>query len=126
MGGWAEEVWYSQHTLATNYCAFAKMLDAEMGALRAYELEPNRWEPLMVLVTYFREASQHYKAWHYLKLAEGCKATEGLFLETDRHRLDFERSVLAFYVGQDGLQASIRHEGPQEYTVLANLPRHEL
>ena len=121
MGGWFEEVWYSQYMLAKSYCALGKPLDAELWAQRAYELEPNRWEPLMLLVSYFREASQHYKAWHYLKLAEGCKATEGLFLETDRDRLDFERSVLAFYVGQDGLQPSLKYEGPQEHTVLSNL-----
>ena len=29
--------------------------------------------------------------------------------------------MLAFYVGQDGLQPSLRYEGPQEHTVLSNL-----
>ena len=57
----------------------------------------------MVLVTYFREVGQHYKAWRYLKLAEGCKATEGLFLETDRRRLDFEECAsLLFRSGCSG------------------------
>jgi glycosyltransferase involved in cell wall biosynthesis len=122
LGGWREEVWYSHYMIAKCYEELDKIEEAELWVQRAYKLDPSRREALMLLISHFRCVSQHYKAWHYLLLAEACSPPkEALFLETDTHRLSFERSVLAYYVGKDGVDCSLRYQGPLESVVLSNL-----
>ena len=50
-------------------CSFLnlqKPIEAELWAQRALEVQSDRPEALLRLVTYFRERSIHCKAWHYL------------------------------------------------------------
>ena len=52
----------------------------------------------MRLVTYFRDRSQHYKAWHYLLEVDKMKRPQGARLFLDPAAYDskphYERSIL--------------------------------
>jgi len=128
-GGWIEEIWYSHLMIARTKLKLGDVYAAEHWVDKGLKLQPDRAEGLASLVAHFREASQHFKAWHYLKLAEAIKkpAEARLFLEADcyGHKLDYERSILHYYVFPrergDGALCCLRYEGPHEAAVLQNL-----
>ncbi len=56
---------------------------AELWTQKAYAYRPRRREALVQLVTALREKGEHFKAWHYLRLAEMIpKPNDLLFVET--------------------------------------------
>lgn len=128
-GSWVEEVWYSHLMIARTYLRLKEPFRAEEWVHKGRALQPERVEGLLSLVTHLREDGQHVKAWHYLKLAEAQKKPQEnrLFLETDAygHKLDYERSILHYYVLTDkhweGALHSLKYEGPMEHSVLTNL-----
>jgi len=128
-GGWVEEVWYSHLMLARTFLVLKKPFKAELWVHLGRELQPDRVEGLLSGVTYFREQGLHFKAWHYLKLAEAVpKPADGkLFLEVDAygHKLTYERSILHFYVYPkelaEGAMCGLGYQGPMEHSVLSNL-----
>ena len=127
-GGWVEESWYSHLMIARILLKKGDVFEVESWVDRALTLQPDRVEGLISLVTYFREQGQHFKAWHYLKIAETIRKPQEprLFLETDAytHKLDYERSILHYYVHSDqrseGAFLCLKYEGPS--AVLTNLP----
>ena len=82
-GGWAEEVWYSHFMITCSFLKLQKPIEAEFWAQRALEVQSDRPEAFLRLVTYFRERSNHFKAWHYLLEVEKMREPEGarLFLD---------------------------------------------
>ena len=60
-----EEVWYSHFMLTCTFLNLQKPIEAELWAQKALEIQSDRPEALLRLVTYFRERSDHFKAWHY-------------------------------------------------------------
>lgn len=128
-GGWIEEIWYSHLMIARLLLKQKLALEAEGWVTKGLALQPDRVEGLLSLVTHYRDASQHFKAWHYLQLAEKIpKPTEArLFLETEAygHKLDYERTILHFYVKPeiraDGALLCLAYEGPLEGSVMTNL-----
>jgi hypothetical protein len=128
-GGWVEEIWYS-HLMIARILLKSDAFEAERWVDRGLTLQPDRVEGLLSLVTHFRETNQHFKAWHYLKIAEAIRKPQEprLFLETDAytHKLDYERSILQYYVypeqRSEGALLCLRYEGPLEHVVLRNLP----
>ena len=103
---------------------------AERWVYQGLTLQPDRIQGLVSLITHFREKGQQFKAWHYLKLAEAIRKPQDarLFLESDAysHRLDYERSILQYYVCPerrgDGALLCLGYEGPLEHSVMTNLP----
>lgn len=128
-GGWAEEVWYSYYMIGTCHHLLGNIPKFEEWMLRAHEFRPSRAEPIYKLAKYFREAAQHYKAYHYADLGSKIQPTQdALFVEGDVYRglFDYERSILDFYVKskEAGLATSTRYllrNGLHQQNVLSNL-----
>jgi glycosyltransferase involved in cell wall biosynthesis len=129
-GGWYEEVWYSHYMIAQCYLALGDVIQFEAWMLRAFAKNPRRAEPLYKLTKYFREQSQHYKAYHYMKLGMDIPlSTESLFVETDVYTelFHYEKSILEYYVHPEthlGLRASVDYGlrgGGYLQSVLGNL-----
>jgi len=128
-GGWVEEIWYSLLMMAHIKLKSKDTFEAERLVDKGLALQGDRIEGVLSLISHFREASQHFKAWHYLKVAEGMKMPSDarLFLERDAygHKLDYERSILHWYVcPQERAQGALHclhYEGPDEASVLQNL-----
>jgi len=128
-GGWVEEIWYSHLMIARTYLRLKLPFKAELWVHLGQQLQPDRAEGLLSLVTHFRETSQHHKAWHYLLQVEALKKPQEskLFLEADSygHKCTYERSILHFYVYPDrkweGAMCSLAYEGPMEHSVMSNL-----
>ena len=117
-----EEVWYSTYRIAT--CHFCKddAIEGEYWALQAAKNNGERAEPLMLMVEYFRQKGHHFKAWHYLLLAENVPAPSRPYLfyelEAHGHRKAFEKTVLSYGVSPDvgaGLDLCLAYEGPPAY-----------
>lgn len=129
-GGWYEEVWYSHYMIGQCYLSLDDPIRFEAWMLRAYAKNPARAEPLYKLTKYFREHSQHHKAYHYLQLGKAIPlSTESLFVETNVYTelFHYEQSILEFYVHPEtpaGLRASVEYGlRGREFlpSVLANL-----
>jgi len=114
-GGWEEELWYSHYMIGKCYLELNDIPKFEMWMQRAIARRPTRAEPYYILAKYFREHSQHYKAYQYV--LDGKKvppSSDSLFIETDVYKFmfDYEASILEFYVCPDrkvGLRTSINY-----------------
>lgn len=128
-GGWVEEVWFSHYMIGNLYRDMGNLPKFEEWMLRAYEYRPCRAESIYALAKYFREVSQHYKAYHYAKLGQSIPpTTDSLFIETDVYDglFDYELSILDYYVTskEQGLQSSMKallRTSAHQYNVLSNL-----
>lgn len=111
-GGWDEERWYSLYMRAQCHQALGDPIAFEADMLRAHAFRPSRAESLYKLTKYFREVSQHYKAYHYYRLGHTIpKPGDSLFVESDVYTelFAYEKTILDYYVGRsdDGLLASL-------------------
>lgn len=101
MGGWYEEVWYSKYMMVKILLQEGKYSEAESVAESAMQQMPTRSEVMYVLTKYFRQKSDHFKAYHYLQKGLKIKKPEaGLFIETDVYKFLFmyEKIILDYYV----------------------------
>lgn len=111
-GGWYEEVWYSMYVISKLSYEIGNMTDMEYWALKAYDYNKNRAENLYFLTRIFREKSQHYKAWHYMKLGQQIKKpADLLFIEQDvyTHLFAYEKTILDYYIQPHKRDEAIRH-----------------
>jgi len=116
MGGWFEEVWYSHYVIAQLYLQTGRAEEAELWVLKGQKATTYRSESLYLLVKHFRIVGEQWKAMHYYRAAKAIpKPQVALFLESEiyDHLLDYEYTILQFYVAQtpknEGLRASIRY-----------------
>jgi tetratricopeptide (TPR) repeat protein len=113
LGGWYEEVWYSHYMIAKCHLRLKNIEKFEQWALKAYKYRNTRAEPIYELVKYFRENSEHYKAYHYYLI--GKKITypkeDLLFLEKDVYsfKFDYEYSILQYYVFPNERIQGLKH-----------------
>lgn len=131
LGGWWEEVWFAKYALAQCYLAIGQPADAELWALRALESNKARAEPAYLMCKYFREKSEHYKAYHYYQLGKRIqKPASGLFVEVAPYDylFDYERTVLDYYVHPGDHRESLRNLvgylnkcGSHEQNVFSNM-----
>lgn len=113
-GGWFEEVWYSHFMIGNCYLELKDPIRFEAWMLRAIAFRPERAEAYYKLARYFRETSQHYKAWHYVQKGRSiAKPDDALFLESNvySHLFAYEATILLYYLGkhEDGLRESIKY-----------------
>ena len=112
-GGWDEERWYSMYMIGQSYLSLGDPIRFEAWMLRAYAFRPGRAEPLYKLTKYFREKSQHFKAYQYALLGKQIPSSnDSLFIEKDVYTrlFDYELTILTYYVSpdrEDGLRKSI-------------------
>jgi len=133
LGGWFEEIWYSHYMIAQQYLQTGRPEEAELWVLKGQKASSYRSESLYLLVKHFRIEGQQWKAMHYYRAAKAIpKPQVALFLESEvyDHLLDYEYTVLQFYVAQtpknEGLRASTRYllkeqSAPYLDNVLSNL-----
>jgi len=101
LGGWDEEVWYSYYMISKCHLLLKNEEKFEQWALKAYKYRKNRAEPIYELVKYFRDISQHYKAYHYYLIGKDIPyPTDILFIEKNVYSycFDYEYSILQYYV----------------------------
>jgi tetratricopeptide (TPR) repeat protein len=100
LGGWEEEVWYSQWMLACCQQALGRPLEFVDGCLRAYQLRPCRAEPLHALATHYRLAGQHELAAMFCETGLAIPRPDDLlFLDEEAYRSGFrhEFSISGYY-----------------------------
>lgn len=124
MGAWFDEIWYSHWMIGQCYFRIAqKALDkdkknpdtiAEADAIRyllkAFNMKPNRAEPIMELSTWYRNQGMNHLAYHFAKIAMTCDPKdELLFVMQSKHSWEpwFEICITAFYLDKkaEGLEA---------------------
>jgi len=113
-GGWDEERWYSLYMIGQCHLALNDPIAFEGAMLRAYAFRPTRAEPLYKLTKYFREHSEHYKAYHYLRMGHRLpKPGDSLFVESDVYSglFAYEKTILDYYVDRpkEGLIESLSY-----------------
>ena len=111
-GGWYEEVWYSMYVISKLSYEIGNLTDMEYWALKAYDYNKNRAENIYFLTRIFRERSDHYKAWHYMKMGQAIKKpSDLLFIEQDvySHLFAYEKTILDYYIQPHKRDEAIRH-----------------
>jgi len=102
LGGWVEEVWYSYYMISKCYLLKNNPEKFELWSLRAFNFFNTRAEPIYSLVKYFRETSQHFKAYHYYLIGKRLNFPQNdlLFVEKDvyNHLFDYENTILQYYI----------------------------
>lgn len=129
LGGWAEEVWYSYYTIGKCYNALKDIEKMEEWMVRAWKNRPWRAEPLYYLTKYFREVSEHYKAYHYYLKGKDIQFPKDdvLFIEDIVYNglFPYENTILACYVSgktkQDGLVDIINYINSDKKYYLENV-----
>ena len=130
IGGWEEELWYSHYMIGKSWLALKNIPKFEQWMLMAYARRPTRAEPIYQLAKYFRDNSQHHKAYHYTQIGLSIPmTTDMLFVETDVYKglFEYEASILLYYIGQAqrGLDTSVKYllsDRPHHDNVYKNLP----
>ena len=123
IGGWYEEVWYSHYMIGKCYDHLGQPDKMEIWMNRAFKLHSTRAEPLYHLTRYFREKSDHYKAYHYYLKGKDIKFPDNdvLFIEHNTYAglFDYENTILACYVNgktkQDSLVDIVKYINTREF-----------
>ena len=102
LGGWVEEVWYSHYQIGKCYESLNDPDMMERWMNRAFAYHPKRAEPIYHLTQYFRNVSQHYKAYHYYLKGKDIPYPKDdvLFIEDQVYNglFDYENTILSYYV----------------------------
>jgi glycosyltransferase involved in cell wall biosynthesis len=113
-GGWDEERWYSLYMIGQTYLTLGNVPKFEKYMLQARAHRPHRAEPLYKLAKYFREKSEHYKAYQYILLGRDIPlSTDALFIETNVYTglFDYEETICLYYLNRkrEGLRKSMEY-----------------
>lgn len=101
MGGWDEEVFYSQYQIGHCYELLEKEKMMEEAYLNAWEMRPTRAEPLYDLAKYFRIKGKNARSWRYSIIGKSIKQPDDrLFVHSNKYGVAFDRelSVVSYYV----------------------------
>jgi glycosyltransferase involved in cell wall biosynthesis len=113
-GGWDEERWYSLYMIGDSYLKLEEPLKFEMYMQKAMKFRPGRAEASYALSKYFREQSQHYKAWYYVLQGRSLPySTDSLFIVKPVYTdlFHYEATILLYYLDKhsEGLRESIKY-----------------
>ena len=109
IGGWVEEVWYSNVTIGRIYKRMGDMERAIFYWLEAYTIYPNRIENLYEIVHYYRDKGKNQLAYQFYVMARQQMKEfpnfDYLFLEKDVYdfKLDYEFSIIGYYCNKFGI-----------------------
>ena len=108
LGGWIEEVWHSHYSIGDCYRRIGEMEKAICAWIDAFNAHPKRIESLYEIAHYYRINGKNEAAYIYLSTALASKSRWGasndfLFLQKDvyDYKLDFELSIVGYYVNHD-------------------------
>lgn len=124
-GGYAEEVWYSQYQIAHCERARGRREHFVTAALKAYQMRPQRSEPLLMLATDHRERGENEVAVMFAEMGAGIPVpADHLFLETYAYRHGFrhEIAIAGFYSVHPSVRAQA-YEDCMDLTTTASAPR---
>jgi len=111
LAGWIEEVFYAHLQIGKCYDHLNKPHEMELWMNKAFEYHPKRAEPLYHLTRYFREKSQHYKAYHYYLKGKDIPYPKDdlLFVEHGVYNglFPYEATILDCYVTGKSKQDSL-------------------
>lgn len=103
MGGWDEEVWYSQFQVAVlSERLNEPPVQVSANYLAAFNARPSRAEPLVELARYHRQRGEYGLAYLYAKHAAGMAVpSDRLFIDAQAYawRALDELAISAYYVG---------------------------
>lgn len=113
-GGWDEERWYSLYMIGDAYLKLDDPLKFEMYMQKAMKFRPGRAEASYALAKYFREKSQHYKAWYYVLQGRSLPySTDSLFIVKPVYTdlFHYEATILLYYLDKhnEGLRESMNY-----------------
>lgn len=113
-GGWDEERWYSLYMIADAYLKLDDPLKFELYMQKAMKFRPGRAEAAHALAKYFREKSQHYKAWYYVLQGRSLPyPSDSLFITKPVYTdyFDYEATILLYYLDKhdEGLRESMKY-----------------
>ena len=114
LGGWVEEVWYAHLQIGRCYDHKGDEHMMEYWMNKAFNTRQTRAEPLYHLTKYFREKSQHFKAYHYYLLGRNIPYPDDvLFVETNVYNglFFYEDTILSCYIypsPHEKLEAQVR------------------
>jgi glycosyltransferase involved in cell wall biosynthesis len=101
VGGWDEEVFYSQLSIARSYRALGNEAEFIKNALEAYNMRPSRAEPLYDLARYYREKDNKQQTGWLFAQAGSKISKPGDLLFVEEHVYDYgfteEMSILGAY-----------------------------
>jgi len=102
VGGWDEQVWYSQYQVGNVLEGMGKWPEAAAAYLKAYNMRPSRAEPMYRLALHYRKACEYHTAYLYAKTAASIpRSRDHLFVEVEIYEwraLD-EQAICGFWVG---------------------------
>jgi tetratricopeptide (TPR) repeat protein len=121
-----EERWYSHYMIGMMYKNLKEFHKMEYWLNRAFDFHPVRSEPIYQLTKYYRETSQHYKAYHYYLKGSHIQYPihNVLFVEKNIYNgsFEYENTILSYYVGKDFLKITfnylMRHEDNKNNCIL--------
>lgn len=108
LGGWWEEVWYSQYKIGICLKALGRMEEAVVAWMEAYELNPNRIENLFEIIQHYRIAGKNKLAYAFYLIADAARERaprpDFLFVNAEIYdwRLDYEMTIIGYYCNFDG------------------------
>jgi glycosyltransferase involved in cell wall biosynthesis len=112
LGGWSEEVWYSYHRIGLIYRMFGNIESATTAWLEAYKINPDRAENILEIVNHYRCKSTadaplaHLFYQNYKLTNKSTPESRALHLFNEEsvytYQLDYEYTVYAFYLPQNG------------------------
>lgn len=100
LGGWDEEVWYSQLMIARIYKSLDKNEEFQTASLKAFEMRPSRAEPLHDLARFHREKGNNALGFMFADAGRRTPMpTNALFVETNTYEHGFteEISITGYY-----------------------------
>jgi len=105
IGGWAEEIWHSHYSIGECYLKLKDLPKFEEWMLKAFAYRPCRTESIYQLARVFREMSQHYKSYHYVKIGQQVPfpKNDSLFIESNVYNglFDYECSIVEYYIHRE-------------------------
>jgi tetratricopeptide (TPR) repeat protein len=105
VGGWHEEIWYSNYNIGNCYKNQNKWEQAIYYYLEAFQHYPKRIENLYEIVHYYRENTKYHLAYQFYVMAVNSRNKienyDFLFLKKDvyDYKIDYEFTVIGYHVG---------------------------
>jgi tetratricopeptide (TPR) repeat protein len=113
LGGWIEEVWYSFYNIGKCWKSLNEPEKAICAWMDAFHAWPNRIENLYEIVQHYRCNGKNQIAYMFYCIADRMRKDhlerDYLFMQRDiyDYKLDFELSIIAFYVNLDNYDINI-------------------
>ena len=107
IGGWIEEIWFSNYGIGKCYKKLDNMPAAIYYWMEGYNVYPRRIENLFQIINYYRENRKNELAYQYYKIADRERnenpKQDYLFMEKDiyDYKLDYELTIIGYYCNRD-------------------------